>query len=139
MARGFATAFHRQMVVGFAGDVPPVDPMAAGTTWQMGLARADRPASPAKTFQAYYSTNAAITITAQLWIHGEGADWIIAGAPLAAIAGLRGFECPGKLDDALIHLQVTPTAPLGAGETIDLYLEETDEVADLAAGLRFIP
>jgi hypothetical protein len=145
MARDFASRFHRQMVAGFAGDLAPADPMAAGLTWVMALRRQDDTQRSAKTLQAYYRTNAAITISAQLWLHADGTNWLCTVSPLvllAAIPPLTGFEYPGKLDDALVFLLVIPSAPLGAGETIDLYMEETDAIEEVGlapVGLRLVP
>lgn len=125
--RNFASRFNRQMTVGFAGDLPPADPMAAGTTFSMALVRQDKPDLATRAIQLYFTSNVVgLTAGLQLWIHGAGTDWVAVGAALAAVNQRVVVQAAGIIEDALLFVQVTPSAPLGAAETIDLYIEESE-------------
>lgn len=126
--RNFANRFHRQMVNGFVGDPAPADPMAAGLVWSMLLDRPDKPDRATGRFQGYFTSNVpGLTCTLTLWIHGILTDWVQVGAALAAVGQNVSFEVAGTIEDADAHVRVVPSAPLGVGETIDLWLEEIDD------------
>lgn len=125
--RNFANRYHRQMVAGFAGDLAPADPMAAGLEFTMELGRLDKPDQPTRRFQGFFvSSVALLTCDFQLWIHGALTDWIQVDVPLLAVGQNVAFEVAGDVFDAIAFVQVTPSAALAGVDTIDLYLEEVD-------------
>lgn len=127
MARDFANRFVRNLVAGFAGDLAPADPMAAGTTFDMALRRTDDGPQSTRRFQGYFRTSVVgLTCTMQLWIHGAGTDWIAVGPALAAVPANTLFQVTGQVADALAFVQVTPSAALAGVDTLDVYLEETE-------------
>lgn len=133
MPRNFATRFRRVIPDPFVGDAVPVvatgnNPVTGiGEAFLMSPVRLDEHRKPTRLFQGYYTAvGFAGTLTLQAWINSGAGDWIQFGTALAAVPALRLFEATGQTEDATMVLQVTPSVPFGAGESVTLYLEEAE-------------
>lgn len=136
--RNFATRFVRNLIEPFAGDAAPVDPMAAGTTFAMALRKTDDAPAQTSRLQCYFRSNVGgLTMTMQLYVHGQDANWILVGGALAAVPQNRMVTC-GLIEDALAFIMLTPSAPLGVGETADFFAEEVSEPPAPLAGLSLV-
>jgi len=136
--RYFASRFRRLMTAGFAGDAAPAGGQVlnnpttgAGVLFRMAPRLHADPSTRTKRLQGYLRSNVVgILCDLQLWISaGDGTaanDWIAVGDPDFNVPVRRLWESAGLIMNPDAFVQITPSVPLGAGETLEFLAEESE-------------
>lgn len=137
MPRNFPRRYRRAISGVFTGDLAPVgvlsinDPSTGlGLVFRMSIVREDQPSVTTEKMQGYFVSNVpGLTLTAQLWIASDdeqsaSSNWVMVGTPLAAIPQSRLFQACCLIAGADAFVQITPSVPMGIGDTLTLFQEE---------------